>query len=121
VQDGHAPGLAYEDHDSRGFRRSATDESQSVLPFEGDSRAAGSPTYTLELEQKRASRPTPVAKSSARPSAAVTVLDTTAEKVRQARLKGYEGDPCGSCGLFTLVRNGFCLKCDTCGETTGCS
>jgi len=38
-----------------------------------------------------------------------------------ARLKGYEGDSCGECGNFTLVRNGTCLKCDTCGGTTGCS
>jgi ribonucleoside-diphosphate reductase alpha chain len=38
-----------------------------------------------------------------------------------ARLKGYEGDPCSTCGHFTLVRNGTCLKCDTCGSTTGCS
>jgi ribonucleoside-diphosphate reductase alpha chain len=38
-----------------------------------------------------------------------------------ARLKGYEGDPCGDCGQFTLVRNGTCLKCVTCGTTTGCS
>jgi adenosylcobalamin-dependent ribonucleoside-diphosphate reductase len=44
-----------------------------------------------------------------------------AEKVRQARLKGYEGDPCGECGQLTLVRNGACLKCDSCGATTGCS
>jgi ribonucleoside-diphosphate reductase alpha chain len=46
---------------------------------------------------------------------------TREEKVRQARLKGYEGDPCGECGQLTLVRNGACLKCDTCGATTGCS
>ncbi|MBL8675904.1 MAG: vitamin B12-dependent ribonucleotide reductase [Alphaproteobacteria bacterium] len=39
----------------------------------------------------------------------------------QARLKGYAGDACGECGNFTLVRNGTCLKCDTCGGTTGCS
>ena len=39
----------------------------------------------------------------------------------QARLKGYAGDACGDCGNFTLVRNGTCLKCDTCGTTTGCS
>ncbi len=44
-----------------------------------------------------------------------------AEQAQIARLKGYEGDPCGSCGNFTLVRNGTCLKCDTCGATTGCS
>ncbi|MEL6178335.1 MAG: vitamin B12-dependent ribonucleotide reductase, partial [Myxococcota bacterium] len=44
-----------------------------------------------------------------------------AEAIQVARLKGYEGDPCGDCGNFTLVRNGSCLKCDTCGATTGCS
>jgi ribonucleoside-diphosphate reductase alpha chain len=38
-----------------------------------------------------------------------------------ARLSGYEGDPCPVCGHFTLVRNGTCLKCETCGGTTGCS
>ena len=41
--------------------------------------------------------------------------------LREARLRGYEGDPCGSCGMFTLVRNGTCLKCDSCGATSGCS
>lgn len=41
--------------------------------------------------------------------------------IRQARMKGYEGDSCGSCGNFTLVRNGTCMKCDTCGSTSGCS
>ena len=44
-----------------------------------------------------------------------------AEKVRQARLKGYEGDPCSECGQLTLVRSGTCCKCDTCGTTSGCS
>jgi len=39
----------------------------------------------------------------------------------EARLKGYEGDACSECGNFTLVRNGTCLKCTTCGGTTGCS
>jgi len=39
----------------------------------------------------------------------------------EARMKGYEGEACGDCGNFTLVRNGTCLKCDTCGATSGCS
>jgi ribonucleoside-diphosphate reductase alpha chain len=39
----------------------------------------------------------------------------------EARIKGYEGESCGDCGNFTLVRNGTCLKCDTCGSTSGCS
>ncbi len=38
-----------------------------------------------------------------------------------ARLAGFEGDPCSECGHFTLVRNGSCLRCETCGATTGCS
>jgi len=41
--------------------------------------------------------------------------------VLEARMKGYEGDACGECGNFTLVRNGTCMKCNTCGATSGCS
>ncbi|WP_199899504.1 vitamin B12-dependent ribonucleotide reductase [Sneathiella glossodoripedis] len=44
-----------------------------------------------------------------------------ADKVMEARMKGYEGDSCTECGNFTLVRNGTCMKCDTCGSTSGCS
>ena len=47
--------------------------------------------------------------------------DSRIEQIRAARMKGYEGDSCGECGNFTLVRNGTCLKCDTCGGTSGCS
>lgn len=43
------------------------------------------------------------------------------ERIAEARMKGYEGDACPECGNFTLVRNGTCLKCDSCGSTTGCS
>jgi len=42
-------------------------------------------------------------------------------RVAEAKMKGYEGDACGSCGNFTLVRNGTCMKCNTCGSTSGCS
>ncbi len=48
-------------------------------------------------------------------------FDARAEAIREARMKGYEGDACGECGNFTLVRNGTCLKCNTCGATSGCS
>ena len=43
------------------------------------------------------------------------------DAVREAKMKGYEGDACAECGNFTLVRNGTCLKCLTCGGTSGCS
>ena len=54
-------------------------------------------------------------------AAAGSPAQTDADRIAQARIKGYEGDPCPACGSFTLVRNGTCMKCDTCGGTTGCS
>ncbi|MEO1975905.1 MAG: vitamin B12-dependent ribonucleotide reductase [Paracoccaceae bacterium] len=39
----------------------------------------------------------------------------------KARMQGYEGEACGECGNYTLVRNGTCMKCNTCGSTSGCS
>jgi ribonucleoside-diphosphate reductase alpha chain len=48
-------------------------------------------------------------------------VDAKMERIREARLKGFEGDACGECGNFTLVRNGTCMKCNTCGSTSGCS
>ena len=68
----------------------------------------------------------PVASDSALQSPAIGfklhgVQPSEAERARQAKLKGYQGDPCRECGQFTMVRNGTCLKCDTCGTTSGCS
>ena len=51
----------------------------------------------------------------------VKVTMATVSTTTIARLKGYEGDPCNECGQLTLVRNGTCLKCLTCGATSGCS
>jgi ribonucleoside-diphosphate reductase alpha chain len=48
-------------------------------------------------------------------------VGTVAAKRAEAKLKGYVGEACPECANFTLVRNGTCLKCDTCGSTTGCS
>ncbi len=47
---------------------------------------------------------------------------TSIDARTKAKMQGYEGDPpCGECGNYTLVRNGTCMKCNTCGSTTGCS
>ena len=46
---------------------------------------------------------------------------TVREQIAEARLKGYEGESCPECGQFTMVRNGTCMKCATCGGTSGCS
>ncbi len=70
-----------------------------------------SPTEQLEAHHLALSR------SEARAEAKAYAAEMRAE----AKAKGYEGEACGECGNFTLVRNGTCLKCDTCGGTTGCS
>ncbi len=46
---------------------------------------------------------------------------STSSLVQEARMKGYEGEACHTCQQFTMVRNGSCLKCSTCGATSGCS
>ncbi|BDA84307.1 ribonucleotide-diphosphate reductase subunit alpha [Aureimonas sp. SA4125] len=43
------------------------------------------------------------------------------ERRAEAMMKGYTGESCSECANFTMVRNGTCLKCDTCGSTSGCS
>ena len=52
-----------------------------------------------------------------RETAAMPQLDDRAK----AKMQGFEGDACGDCGNYTLVRNGTCMKCNTCGGTSGCS
>ncbi|MFO1037348.1 MAG: vitamin B12-dependent ribonucleotide reductase [Geminicoccaceae bacterium] len=78
--------------------------------------AGGGETATLKRSGGGAG--TVVVTDFARPAAPT---NSRAEQAQLARLKGYVGDPCSTCGNFTLVRNGTCLKCDTCGSTSGCS
>jgi ribonucleoside-diphosphate reductase alpha chain len=84
----------------------------------------------IEVEDRTveagAGAPAPSAAASAAPrdermAAELKAASAAAEQVRVARMQGYEGDACPSCGSFTLVRNGSCLKCVSCGGTTGCS
>ncbi|WP_170427570.1 vitamin B12-dependent ribonucleotide reductase [Ruegeria arenilitoris] len=53
--------------------------------------------------------------------AAETAVANSMDARTKAKMQGYEGDPCGECGNYTLVRNGTCMKCNTCGATSGCS
>jgi ribonucleoside-diphosphate reductase alpha chain len=71
----------------------------------------------LRTESKWA--PAGTASASAAPAVATKPVEP--DRATIARMRGYQGDSCGECGNFTLVRNGTCLKCDTCGSTTGCS
>lgn len=51
-----------------------------------------------------------------------TALGGPPSVLREASVaQGYTGESCKDCGNFTMVRNGTCLKCTTCGSTSGCS
>ena len=64
----------------------------------------------------------PTADGGVAVAAAMTTSTATAMDARtKARMQGYEGEACGECGNYTLVRNGTCMKCNTCGGTSGCS
>ena len=49
------------------------------------------------------------------------VLEAINSVFEEAKIKGYTGDICTECQSMTMVRNGTCLKCVTCGATSGCS
>jgi len=102
------PGTPTQTHDNKVNAMQARAEalmSSGSVVVEAALETAASPE-PVRIEEK-------IASASPAPS--------KADQVAQARMKGYEGDPCGECGNFTLVRNGTCLKCDTCGGTSGCS
>jgi len=106
---GGAAMLAHDDHDHY-----AEDE------FEPGNGAVDLSEIRAGIEQAI----TPVAAQVASIEAALSSRgprDIHAKRVTEARMKGFEGDSCGACGNFTLVRNGTCMKCTTCGSTSGCS
>ena len=99
---------------SRGFIRK-----QGLVVYSNAAMAAAAPAEET-VTTMRATTPEAavVTEAVATTSNAEAV---TAERVQQARMQGYEGESCPECQNFTLVRNGTCLKCNTCGSTTGCS
>ena len=88
-------------------------------------RAHGHVDGTAALKPERAPSPTGALEalpwSPSRAEARAEAKALAAEKRAEAKAQGYEGEACEECGNFTLVRNGTCLKCNTCGNTTGCS
>src|SRR6056297_2360949 len=82
------------------------------------------PQELLVYDGGRAAASAAPARTSAVVEAAMETTSAVAlamDERTKARMQGYEGDSCGECGNFTLVRNGTCLKCNTCGGTSGCS
>ncbi|MGH6749700.1 MAG: vitamin B12-dependent ribonucleotide reductase, partial [Methyloceanibacter sp.] len=117
---------------SPGFTRGRLGERKFLAPSKAQSTGAHARALQARADDDAQPRTTSFAPASTQvPSPETTehvarAVETLAERgasnlVAEARVKGYEGEACGECGNFTLVRNGTCLKCDTCGWTSGCS
>jgi len=119
---------------SKGLTRSRTDRLAVVTG--GSTGAASTPSHlagdgqrvtalasgaAAALKSEPEAKLSPAEKLEALHWSQPAKMASAAEKRAEARAKGYEGDPCGECQNYTLVRNGTCMKCDTCGSTTGCS
>ena len=87
----------------------ASDAIEGAVALKQEAQHDLSPTEKLEALQW------------SKAGAAAQAQPSKAERRAEAKAKGYEGEMCGECGHFSLVRNGTCMKCDTCGSTTGCS
>jgi ribonucleoside-diphosphate reductase alpha chain len=116
VRGGAQPKLM-EDHAHHDHAHHDEHETQEILTVEETS-------VTEALSQIRAGvleASNPVGEMVDALDARLKEREIRAKRAAEARQKGYEGDACGSCGNFTLVRNGTCMKCNTCGSTSGCS
>ena len=81
-------------------------------------RAAKSPAPSRSKPSpSKNSRPRRRSSKSTASTPAATPSTPPPKTAPKPSAKGYEGEACGECGNFTLVRNGTCLKCDTCGST----
>ena len=98
---------------SRGFIRK-----QGLVVYSSGAGQAASAVATAVPEAATSLKPAP---AEATATAAVMGAASVTDQIQQARMQGYEGESCPECQNFTLVRNGTCLKCNTCGSTTGCS
>ena len=96
----------------------------SIAPKEEETEFDEEEIYSERIIEEVVTKPkiktttTPV-----KPTIKITGSPVKNEKsrIKEARMKGYTGDICQECGQATMVRNGTCLKCVTCGSTSGCS
>jgi len=146
VEEGKAPEQPSNKYLSKGLTRSRTDnlvvmrsvaaEPQTEARGSGNvtsmashgpsARAADTAEGAVALKKQEAQHDlSPTEKLEAlqwsKAGTAQQAAPSKAERRAEAKAKGYEGEMCGECGHFSLVRNGTCMKCDTCGSTTGCS
>ncbi|MDU9003749.1 vitamin B12-dependent ribonucleotide reductase [Sedimentitalea todarodis] len=105
---------------STGYLRKRLPQELVVLQG-GASMGATALAASLDAAQTLNSLVPDVAAGLAAASTAVSTGTVSLDARTKAKMQGYEGEACGECGNYTLVRNGTCMKCNTCGGTSGCS
>ncbi len=115
VQNGDMPANGHSNGGSTAGAPAAAPLTEPVTALAGGpvEASGGNGTTTVET--------TEVTKVIAVSAEVASTVDVKLDRIREARMKGYEGEQCPECSAMTLLRNGSCLKCDTCGATTGCS
>ena len=142
VEEGKAPEQPSNKYLSKGLTRSRTDNlvvmrSEPSTDIRGQGNVTAMSSHgasarvndalegAVALKQEVSHDLSPTEKLEAlqwsKAGSAAQAAPSKAERRAEAKAKGYEGEMCGECGHFSLVRNGTCMKCDTCGSTTGCS
>jgi len=79
------------------------------------------PSEEDELEEEVARRVQQKKNPVAQTQGVAEVEEEAESDFDRAKQLGYTGDSCPECGSMTMIRNGTCQKCITCGSTTGCS
>jgi len=95
-------------------------EMEGVSNVQAPSEVAASKSLEV-LKQISSTTDTAVVADVAVAETSTVAVATSMNARDKAKMQGYEGEACGECGNYTLVRNGTCMKCNTCGGTSGCS
>ena len=96
---------------------------QDLVVLQGDMADANASLLGAEMDIQtlEPNLAVDVAAVGAAPTVSIPKGSVSMDARTKAKMQGYEGEACGECGNYTLVRNGTCMKCNTCGGTSGCS
>jgi ribonucleoside-diphosphate reductase alpha chain len=95
---------------------------RTLRPSEEDDRGKGGSASESTTAKKQPKPAEPVATGTGTGGHKMMAgEDKPQSDYDRAKQLGYTGDSCPECGSMTMIRNGTCQKCITCGSTTGCS
>ncbi|MEX1233772.1 MAG: vitamin B12-dependent ribonucleotide reductase [Roseovarius sp.] len=106
---------------STGYLRKRLPQELYVLNGGQAFAPSGDPVSSLQTLVPETSGGAAMAATAHVASTTITTGAMSMDARTKAKMQGYEGEACGDCGNYTLVRNGTCMKCNTCGGTSGCS